>query len=197
MKKPVLIVNTHPSPNPDFIHPLEIWLAEKNIPHRSISGYGGNSPDPNRYSSCILSGVPLDVPYSLLQPETRALIRDHFKWLESWPHSLLGICYGHQIIGHLFGGEISALPEPVIHPTLKLKLHQISQPNLFSAKMEIQVFTEHGQYISQVPDNFEVLAAVNNLPYLIFDPERNFYGMQFVPEQSPSPTRELVRELFL
>jgi len=67
---------------------------------------------------------------------------------------------------------------------------------LFSAKTEIQVFAEHGQFISNLSENFQVLSEKNNVPDLIFHPERNSYGMQFVPEQSPIPTRKLVRQLF-
>lgn len=59
------------------------------------------------------------------------------------------------------------------------------------------MFAEHRDYVSVVPRGFTVLSRRNGIPYIMYDPEREMYGVQFVPEQSDDRTKEILKRLVL
>ena len=196
MAKKYLIINTHPEPNPGFINPLRNLLKEKHLSVDVLPGYSGDRPSEAAYRAVFLTGVPLEVDYSLSQQKTVEQVQKHSSWLRSWKHPLLGICYGHQILGTVFGGSVASLPSAVIEDRLNLSISPPVKKGIFANLQELTVFAEHRDYLSRVPKNFLVLSKQKGIPYLLYDPGREFYGMQFVPERS-GPTADQVLSRFL
>jgi GMP synthase-like glutamine amidotransferase len=143
----------------------------------------------------ILTGVPLDVDYSLAQARTQRLVNRAFGWLRECQRPVMGICYGHQILAHVLGGRVSSLAETVLDARYPLVL--IAAAGIFSGVEELKVFAEHRDYVSVVPRGFTVLSRKNGIPYIMYDSEREMYGVQFVPEQSDAQTQEILKRFAL
>src|SRR4051794_39713915 len=97
---------------------------------------------------------------------------------------ILGICLGHQAIGHSFGARIEKA-EKVMHGKVS-KLRHIGG-NLFqSLPVEIEVMRYHSLVINQdtLPDFFQVLATSMDDDEIMAIKHNQYplYGMQFHPE---------------
>jgi GMP synthase (glutamine-hydrolysing) len=137
----------------------------------------------------------MNVSYSLAEAETQRIIDRAFGWLRDCGRPVLGICFGHQILAHVFGGRVSTLEEPVLDARYPLVLSR--EGGIFSGFEELRVFAEHRDYVSAVPRGFTVLSRKNGVPYIMHDPERQMYGVQFVPEQSDDRSKEILRRFGL
>jgi GMP synthase-like glutamine amidotransferase len=195
MDEKVLIVNTHPGENPLFIGKLRDFMASVGVEHHTIGGYEGRNPLGMSVRRLILTGVPLDVDYSLAQARTQRLVDRAFGWLRECRRPVLGICYGHQILAHVLGGRVSSLAETVLDARYPLAL--TAAVGIFSGVEELKVFAEHRDYVSVVPRGFTVLSRKNAIPYIMYDPDREMYGVQFVPEQSDDKTKEILKRFVL
>jgi GMP synthase (glutamine-hydrolysing) len=94
---------------------------------------------------------------------------------------VLGICYGLQLIGRLFGGEL----ERSQRREYGQAIIQIDRENhLFSeVKGSTRVWMSHGDHLSTLPPQFEVLAHTENIPFAaIGNSEKEIFGLQFHPE---------------
>jgi GMP synthase-like glutamine amidotransferase len=95
----------------------------------------------------------------------------------------------------LFGGQVSSLDKTVVDARYPLVLSR--QGGIFSGVEELKVFAEHRDYVSVVPRGFTVLSRKNGIPYIMYDSEREMYGVQFVPEQSDAQTQEILKRFAL
>lgn len=184
MTNSVLIVNTHTGPNPTFVDPLEEFIHTAGIEPTLRSGYENIDLQTLQPRSIVLTGVPLDVDYSLSQPRTQSLIVRNFHWLRAWSGPVLGICYGHQILAHIFGGEVGTLDEPICDRHFLLQIEPHHQTGIFQGVAELDVFAEHRDYVTRIPPVFTVLSRKDGVPYIMRHSSYAVYGMQFVPEQS-------------
>ena len=95
---------------------------------------------------------------------------------------ILGICYGMQLIAHLFDGEVVRTFKQEYG---RAELSVDDESGLFygfKAKEPI-VWMSHGDQITQLPYQFKTLAHTNNAPYAaIKHQEMPIYGIQFHPE---------------
>lgn len=114
MDNRVVVVNTHPGANPEFVGKLTAFLASAGAAHDLTNGYDGPNPLEVNARRIILTGVPLDVDYSLSEDRTKKLIDRSFGWLRECGRPVLGICYGYQILAPVFGGQVSSLEETVL-----------------------------------------------------------------------------------
>jgi GMP synthase (glutamine-hydrolysing) len=189
----VVIVNTHPAENPEFVGKLVDLLALSSIEPEVIEGYDEVKPLDKSPSHIILTGVPMSADYSLAETDTQRVVDRAFGWLGECKCPVLGICYGHQILAHIFGGEVSSLEVMVEDERYPLVWEADEKSGIFSEVEKLEVFAEHKEYVSAVPEGFKVLCQIDEVPYIIYHREREMYGVQFVPEQSDEKTKELLK----
>lgn len=121
----------------------------------------------------ILSGGPSSV-FSIRAPKFNPEI---FK--QKIP--ILGICYGHQLIAHYFGGRVIPLPTKEYGKTV---LNIKDKKDLFRGlkKKEI-VWMSHGDCIEKNPPGFNVLASTKYCTVATMaDKKRKIFSTQFHPE---------------
>ena len=93
---------------------------------------------------------------------------------------VLGICYGHQLIGYQLGGSVEKAPEREYgktHVTLETSdlFHEIEGESV--------TWMSHTYYVSNVPEGFKATAFSKSCPVAAMEhPERSIYGVQFHPE---------------
>lgn len=96
-----------------------------------------------------------------------ASVHDHLPWqrpLEQWLRPLcdrgvpvLGLCYGHQMLAHMFGGKIEYMNEA------RTKLRGVREvtlniPDLNACSVKPLIVT-HNEHVTRVPDGFDVVAT--------------------------------------
>lgn len=189
----VVVVNTHPDNDPAFVEVLVERLEELGVHPRVVAGYRGEPPVDEHVDHVLLTGVPLDVQDSLSDASTRTVIDEHFGRLKQCQSPVLGICFGHHILAHVFGGEISTLPSLIRDEEYLLNFEAQAADGIFGAARDMAVSAEHRDYVSKVPDGSVVLSKRNHVPYAFHLPERQMYGAQFVPELSGEAGRRILK----
>jgi GMP synthase (glutamine-hydrolysing) len=104
---------------------------------------------------------------------------------------IMGICYGHQLFAHNFGGEIGSAPEYG-----KCELEVLKKDGLFQDCEDIEtVWQNHGDAVVKVPEGFEVAAKTkDNEVSSMQHKEKPWFSVQFHPEVTHSG--ELGKKLF-
>jgi GMP synthase (glutamine-hydrolysing) len=132
----------------------------------------------------IISGAPI-----LLSKLDAASYLHKFSFIKQFKYPVLGICFGHQIIGLLHGSEVF-LGTPVRKPE---EITIIEADPLFSGLIEKPLFVQdHTEGIS-LPNNFLHLAQSENYAVeAMKHPTKLIYGVQFHPEVSGENGKSLI-----
>ena len=95
---------------------------------------------------------------------------------------VLGICYGMQLITHLFKGKVEA-GQQAEYGRGAIDVKQ-NQSGIFAGLAESeQVLMSHNDLVTKAPEGFAVTASNPHCPIAaIEDQERKIYGVQFHPE---------------
>ncbi len=136
----------------------------------------------------ILSGGPS----SVYADEAPHPVFDIF----SYGVPILGICYGLQLIAFKLGGSV----DKAAHREYgRAELITNSQNPLFEGiSANSTVWMSHGDALTKLPDNFEIIAHTLNAPICaIHSPERNIWGVQFHPEVHHSTEGKKILDNFL
>lgn len=126
------------------------------------------------FKGVILSGSPFSVR------DKNAPIPDLSEIKAKLP--LLGVCYGAQFLAQNYGGEVL----PSKHREYgRARLNHIDQDNRLMKGLDLntQVWMSHGDTITQIPENFQVITSTSDVKFggfKIMDEET--YGIQFHPE---------------
>ena len=126
------------------------------------------------FKGVILSGSPFSVR------DKNAPIPDLTSIKSKLP--LLGVCYGAQFLAQNYGGEVM----PSQHREYgRARLSHIDNENrlIKGLESETQVWMSHGDTITKLPDNFQVITSTRDVlfgGFKIMDEET--YGIQFHPE---------------
>jgi GMP synthase (glutamine-hydrolysing) len=94
---------------------------------------------------------------------------------------IVGICYGLQIIGRFFGGEVERSQKREYGKAI---LHIDKDDDLLcGVKDKTVIWMSHGDHLSLLPSGFENLAHSENIPFAaVGNPQKRIYGLQFHPE---------------
>lgn len=99
---------------------------------------------------------------------------------------LLAICYGAQLLAHKNGGEI--IPSS-IREYGRARLSKIDKHNdlMKEIALDSQVWMSHGDTISKLPNDFQLIASTSSVEVAAFKIEgEETYGIQFHPEVTHS-----------
>ena len=136
----------------------------------------------------ILSGSPANV-YARKAP-----IPDRRIFEAGIP--VLGICYGLQVIAHLFGGKV--------HKSDKreygfAEVMVTKREGFFTGlPKKLTCWMSHGDKLDKLPKGFEIIGHTANAPVAaVADPKRRIYGVQFHPEVVHTPQGSEILANFL
>ncbi|WP_146577661.1 glutamine-hydrolyzing GMP synthase [Neorhodopirellula pilleata] len=112
---------------------------------------------------------------------------------------ILGICYGMQIACQALGGKVDNTPSREFGRAM---CEFVDRDSIFRGLNDSeQVWMSHGDQVSQIADQFTVMARTSTCPYAaIRHNTRPVFGMQFHPEVTHTPQggqilRNFVREV--
>ncbi len=103
---------------------------------------------------------------------------------------VLGVCLGHQIIGHVFGGRVGRVSpchgkgSRIVHDGKEI-FEGVTNP-LFAGRY-------HSLAILDVPDGFDITARSNGIVMGIRSGDGRIEGVQFHPESIITPREEGLR----
>lgn len=134
----------------------------------------------------ILSGSPC----SVREDDAPDLDIDQFRG----KLPILGVCYGAQLMAQKYGGNV--MPSE-IREYGRARLSRVDghYPLLKEISLDSQVWMSHGDTISELPSNFDVIASTSSVEKAAFKVQgEETYGIQFHPEVTHSEEgKELVR----
>lgn len=124
----------------------------------------------------IISGAPLLI--------TEMNMEKHLKtseWIKTFEKPILGICFGHQIIGLQYGAFGSMIREDRSWQ----EIEQLEDDRLFSRLPQVfNMIEDHCEVIS-IPKDFKLLASSDaSINEAMRHVSKNVYGVQFHPEVS-------------
>ena len=119
----------------------------------------------------------------LSKPRTRELFQPELDLVTKGKFPILGICYGHQIIGSAFGAPMRDLGQ-MLRGYEKVSVVR-NHPLFDGLPAELVVAESHRQELTKVPNEFQHLAqSTTSKVEAIVHQSRPIYGVQFHPERS-------------
>ncbi|MGH9923483.1 MAG: glutamine-hydrolyzing GMP synthase, partial [Nitrososphaerales archaeon] len=93
---------------------------------------------------------------------------------------ILGICYGHQLLVHSFGGKVKKANREYGSADLMID----DSSDLFSSfNAKVRCWMSHGDAAEKLPDGFKIIAHTNSsFAAAIGNKGKKVYGIQFHPE---------------
>ncbi len=109
---------------------------------------------------------------------------------------ILGICYGHQLLSYLAGGEIAAAESGSEYG--KTELFTQDCPLFSGVPQKSDCFMSHTDYVKTLPEGFISIAESEKCPNAaICNEQKNLYGVQFHPEVTHTEYGEQILKNFI
>ena len=143
---------------------------------------------PGDYAGVVLTGSHAMV--SEREPWSEALV----PWLQAAVAAgtpVLGICYGHQLLAHALGGEVTHHPDGVEIGTVTVERHAASKddPLLGGLPERFPAQAVHWQSVRRLPADAVLLAGSAHEAHHAFRVGERAWGVQFHPEFSDAALR--------
>lgn len=132
--------------------------------------------DLNQFKGVVISGSPI----SITEKYTEHFL-NQIAFIKECTIPVLGICFGHQIIGLSFGATAHRMRED-----RDWQLIEVFEENPLTERLptEFEMMEDHCETIS-IPANFKLLASSDAcINEMMAHNERPIYGVQFHPELS-------------
>ena len=151
----------------------------------------GVLPDPAGVDGLIITGSRSMVT------DPSASERTAFRWLEKVLRTeipVLGLCYGHQMLGHVFGGEVGPLPGGPEIGIAEIEFAAGGDPLFAPCGARQRVAVIHWQSLLRLPAGAQVLGGGTREPHHAVRFQPRVWGVHFHPEFSPEVLTDLAGE---
>jgi GMP synthase (glutamine-hydrolysing) len=170
---------------------FEDWFARAlGRPVRVCSVFEGDElPAPDASAGVVVTGS------AAMVSDREAWIGRTAGWLRSAVEAavpVLGVCFGHQLLAHAFGGRVGPNPRGREIGTVGVTLTEgaAADPLLAGFPARIDVHATHLESVLELPPGAELLASSALDPHQAFRlPDRPAWGLQFHPELTAAITR--------
>jgi len=170
---------------------FEDWFARAiGRPVRVCSVFEGDElPSPDAAVGAVVTGSVAMVS------DREAWIGRTTEWLRTAVEAgvpVLGVCFGHQLLAHAFGGRVGPNPRGREIGTVGVTLTDsaAADPLLAGLPNRIDVHATHLESVLELPPGAELLASSALDPHQAFRlPGRPAWGLQFHPELTAAITR--------
>lgn len=168
-----------------FLNQIQSSLEDLGYTSEIVEIENVKNEDWQRFSGIVISGAPI-----LLTKVDQEKYLDIFEFIKNINIPVLGICFGHQIIGLLYNAEISTID--MVNKRLPIEI--VKPDILFSgAKNHALLKEEHSECIT-LPEDFDLLAQSDTCHNeAMKHKEKNIFGVQFHPEMSGANGRVILQ----
>lgn len=142
-----------------------------------VSGYMGLDHVAREASKYDVRGIILSGGPGSVWEESHD---DIAKWAVGRGIPVLGICYGHQLLGKVLGGKVSRAPRGEFGPTLVRVLDE--DEILKGHGREFTAWMSHNDAVIEAPPGAKVLAVSDGSPVAAMKVGDAVYGVQWHPE---------------
>lgn len=168
---------------------------------------GLKAPDAKVRVTNVCQGDALPSPfdcYGAVITGAHCMVTDNLPWslkIEEWiPHMvktevpLLGICYGHQLLGRAMGGQVDYHPQGKEVGTFDvfLKPEAHDDPLFAGLPQRFPVHATHSQSVLALPAEAVLLAGNDYEPHHAFRLGKSAWGVQFHPEYNCDVERDYI-----
>lgn len=154
------------------------------------AGPGCQEADLERASGVIISGSPRD---AWSEDPVNAALCGLVERCRAERVPLLGVCYGHQILGRALGGVVARHPSGWELGNVSIGLTASGRGSALFADLP-EAFTalqSHADAVLELPPGCELLAKGSHTEVQAFSYHNRLFGVQFHPETSPEILRYL------
>jgi GMP synthase (glutamine-hydrolysing) len=156
----------------------------------------------------VYDGAPLPAQFNydgIVVTGSWSMVTDREPWSEAaavylraaaeLERPILGVCYGHQLLAHAFGGLVGYNPVGRNVGIERVELTQAagSDPLFEGFTNPLQVYVSHSQRVIDLPAEAVLLGSCARDPHHAFRIGRCAWGVQFHPEFSAPIAREYIR----
>ena len=174
------------------------WIARglgAAVPQRRIDArVAMELPAPNGLAGVVVSGSHAMVSHCEAWSERLA------QWMKACVEAgvpVLGICYGHQLLAHAFGGRVDDLPggPEVGSKLIRLNRNAHKDPLMEGLPASFAAQLVHYQSVLELPQKAVLLASSDAEPHQAFRVGTCGWGVQFHPEFSQEAMRGYLDEM--
>jgi GMP synthase-like glutamine amidotransferase len=160
---------------------------------------GMSLPDFTQFDAIIPGGGPMGV-YEIEKPEYAYILReaDYLKHAIDAGYPVLGICFGHQLIAHILGGEVVRDEANREIGWFDINVNdQGKKSDLFQdVPTQFNLFEYHNDRITRIPPDTKVLATSGNCDVQALEYEKlPVRSVQFHPEISAAQGDTIFKSL--
>ena len=179
----MLIVDCGSSKTPHIVSVFEEFCDTMSVGLHDLTQEMANNA-----IGLVFSGAPL-----LITEIDMSAYLNHLQWLKSYEKPILGICFGHQLIGLLYGAIGSKMREDRSWQEIEI----IEESPLFNRLPDcFEMMEDHCEHIS-IPPEFKLMAASDACINECMQHENKaIYGVQFHPEVSGNFGNILLENFF-
>jgi len=133
----------------------------------------------------IISGSPRD---AWVDDPINARVLEVIEYCQEVGTPVLGVCYGHQILGRALKAKVDRHPAGYELGNVSVKLTEegTTSPLFEGLPRELNVIESHQDAVLELPAGARLLATGDHTAVQAFDFEGRLLGVQFHPEMDPA-----------
>lgn len=168
----ILVIDCGSSKVPDIVECIDEFMDVETLKLNEVP-----TSDLSKYAGIVISGAPI-----LLTEVDPTPYLEKVSFIKEFDRPILGICFGHQLLGLTFGAHVTRQKDDRDWQTIEVLEEE--HPLFAKFAPEFEMMEDHCETVS-IPSGFVHLAVSDAcINEGMYHKEKPFFGVQFHPEVS-------------